>query len=191
MKTFGALAFTPAVQELQQRHGSRAAYGRKESESAPAGLGPREAEYLTRADTFFMATVSETGWPYVQHRGGPPGFVKVLSPTQIAFADVRGNRQYVSAGNASRDDRVALIVLDFAHQRRLKLLGRLRFTDVDRADPALVAAVAWPAGGPPVERIATIDVEAFDWNCSQHITPRFTEAEIAAARATMAGEKPR
>ena len=179
MKTFAEVAFTPAVQGLQEVHGSRDAYARMEAASPPEGLGVREAEFLSRADSFYMASVSETGWPYVQHRGGPRGFLKVISPTRIAFADFRGNRQYVSAGNASRNDRVAVIVMDYARQQRLKLLGHLRFEEVGAADPGLVAAVALPAYKARVERIAVIDVEAFDWNCPQHITPRYTLEELA------------
>jgi predicted pyridoxine 5'-phosphate oxidase superfamily flavin-nucleotide-binding protein len=146
-----------------------------------AGLGEREAAFLSDADSFYLATVGETGWPYVQHRGGPRGFLKVISPARIAFADFRGNRQYVSAGNASRDDRVSLIVMDYANRQRLKLLGRLRFEDVGDADPELVFAVELPDYRARVERVAVIDVEAFDWNCPQHITPRYTLAEVEAA----------
>jgi predicted pyridoxine 5'-phosphate oxidase superfamily flavin-nucleotide-binding protein len=127
--------------------------------------------------------VSETGWPYVQHRGGPRGFVKVISPSRIAFADFGGNRQYVSAGNVARDDRVSLIVMDYPNRQRLKLLGHLRFEDVADADPELVFAVELPGYRARVERVAVVDLEAFDWNCPQHITPRYTlEAVEAASR---------
>ena len=179
MKTFAEIAFTPAVQALQSAHGSRTAYARAQTASPPEGLGPRETEFLSNADSCYVATVSETGWPYVQHRGGPRGFLKVISPTRIAFADFRGNRQYVSAGNASRDDRVAAIVMDYARRQRLKLLGHLRFEEVGAADPGLAAAVALPGYNARVERIALVDVEAFDWNCPQHITPRYTLEELA------------
>lgn len=181
MKSFAELAFTPAVRSLQEADGSRAAYARMQADGGPDGLGPRESAYLDRADSFFMATVSETGWPYVQHRGGPRGFVKVLSPTRIAFADFRGNRQHVSAGNVAGDDRVALIFLDYARQQRLKLLGRLRFHDAAAVDAELAAAVALPDYRARVQRVAVIDVEAFDWNCPQHITPRYTLEELEAA----------
>jgi uncharacterized protein len=179
MKTFAEIAFTPAVQAVQSAHGSRAAYSRMQSASPSEGLGVREAEFLSRADSFYMATVGETGWPYVQHRGGPRGFIKVISPTRLAFAEFRGNRQYVSAGNASRNDRVAVIVMDYARQQRLKLLGHLRFEQAGAAAPGLVAAVALPGYKARVERIAVIEVEAFDWNCPQHITPRYTLEELA------------
>lgn len=181
MKTFGELAFTPTVQALQERNGSRAAYARMRSKAeAGEGLGPREREYLANADSFYMATVSETGWPYVQHRGGPRGFLRAVSPARIAFADFRGNRQFVSVGNATRDDRVALIIMDYPNRRRLKLLGRLRFLALDEADRELAAAVNLPGYRARVERVAVIDVEAFDWNCPQHITQRFALADIEA-----------
>jgi predicted pyridoxine 5'-phosphate oxidase superfamily flavin-nucleotide-binding protein len=180
MKTFAEIAFTPAVQALQSAHGSRAGYERMQERSkAGEVLGAAEMQFLSNADSFYMATVGETGWPYVQHRGGPRGFVKILSPNRIAFADFRGNRQYVSAGNALRNDRVALIIMDYANQRRLKLLGHLRFDDLGSADPEVVFAVELPDYRARLERVATIDVEAFDWNCPQHITPRYTAAEVA------------
>jgi predicted pyridoxine 5'-phosphate oxidase superfamily flavin-nucleotide-binding protein len=134
-----------------------------------------------------MATVSETGWPYVQHRGGPRGFLKIVSPTRLAFAEFRGNRQFVSAGNASRDDRVSLMVMDYPNKRRLKLLGRLRFRALQEADPDLAAALAPSDYRARIEGIAVIDVEAFDWNCPQHITQRFTHAEIDAAAKQLRG----
>jgi uncharacterized protein len=128
-----------------------------------------------------MATVGETGWPYVQHRGGPHGFVKVISPARIAFADFRGNRQYVSAGNVTNNDRVALIFMDYANRKRLKLLGHLRYQDVGNAESDLVAAVELPAYRARLEHVAVIEIEAYDWNCPQHITQRFTLDEIESS----------
>jgi predicted pyridoxine 5'-phosphate oxidase superfamily flavin-nucleotide-binding protein len=186
VKTFAGIAFTPAVRALQETHGSRAAYARlPDALPDDAGLGTREAEFLQQADSFYLASVSAAGWPYVQHRGGPPGFVKVIAPAQIAFADFRGNRQYVSAGNVTENDRVALIVMDYANRRRLKLLGRLRYHDVTTANPALLAAVELPDYRARIERVAVITVEAFDWNCPQHITQRFTLAEVEKASAPL------
>jgi predicted pyridoxine 5'-phosphate oxidase superfamily flavin-nucleotide-binding protein len=179
---FADIAFTPAVRALQQKHGSRAQYARMQAHAGPAPvLGPRESAFLADADSFYLATVGEGGWPYVQHRGGPAGFLRVRSPTQLAFADFRGNLQYVSAGNAAQDDRASLIVMDYVNRERLKLLGRLRFVDVPEAEPALVAAVALPGYRAKVERIATFDVAAFDWNCPQHITQRFSLEQVDAA----------
>jgi hypothetical protein len=135
-------------------------------------LGERETEYLARADSFYLATVGGAGWPYVQHRGGPRGFVRVLSPAQLGFADFGGNRQYLSVANAVRDDRASMIVVDYAARRRLKLLGHLRFIDIAQAGADLVRAVGLPGYPGRAERVALFDVAAFDWNCPQHITPR-------------------
>ena len=182
MKSFAEIAFTPAVQALQAAHGSRGAYARMAAQGGPRdGLSARETDFLAATDSFYLASVSETGWPYVQHRGGPRGFLRVLSPARLAFADFGGNRQYVSAGNVSRDERVSLFVMDYANRQRLKLLGHLRFEDVADADPELVFAVELPGYRARVERIATIEVEAFDWNCPQHITPRYTLEQVEAA----------
>jgi len=181
-RNFAQVAFTPDVKALQQRHGSRAQYARREAGLAAGNdvLGPHEVEFIERADSFYMATVSETGWPYVQHRGGPVGFVRVPTPQQLAFADFRGNLQYISAGNAAGDDKVALIFMDLVHRRRLKLLGRLHFVDAADAGADLLRSVELPGYGARVERVATIDVVTFDWNCPQHITQRFTLHEVEA-----------
>ncbi|MSQ55884.1 MAG: pyridoxamine 5-phosphate oxidase [Betaproteobacteria bacterium] len=182
MKTYAEIAFTPAVQALQEANGSRASSARMQARGLRGeGLGDAETDFLADADSFFVASVGETGWPYVQHRGGPTGFLKVISPTRIAYADFRGNQQFVSAGNVSRDDRVAIIVMDYANRRRLKLLGRLRFETIAEADAELVFAVELPDYKARVDRVAVIDVEAFDWNCPQHITQRFTLAQVEAA----------
>lgn len=191
MKTFAELAFTPSVRALQERHGSRAAYARLAGDTGPGeGLGPHESEFLAAADSFFLATVGETGWPYVQHRGGPRGFLRVLSPTRLAFPDYAGNRQYVSAGNVAKDDRVSLIVMDWAHQRRLKFLGHLLYTPATGADATLQAAVATPGYRGRIERIGEIEVAAFDWNCPSHITPRFTLDEMDSAMRTRQRQTP-
>jgi hypothetical protein len=181
-RRFADIAFTPAVREQQQRYGSRSQYEHMETHGSPGDrFGPGEAEYLAGADSFYLATVGETGWPYVQHRGGPRGFMKVLSSAQLGFADFRGNRQYVSAGNVARDDRASIIVMDYVERRRLKLLGRLRFIAVAEADPALVRQVELPDYRARVERVVLFDVVAFDWNCPQHITQRFTLEQVEAA----------
>lgn len=175
---FAELAFTEGVKKIQEQEGSREGYAR--FEEGPANhdrLGPAEAEFLAARDNFYMATVSETGWPYVQHRGGPPGFVHVLDVKTIAFADFRGNRQFVSVGNLSIDNRVSLILVDYPNRRRLKVLGRVRVVDGGE-DPALLSQLEAPDYRARLERAFVITVEAFDWNCPQHITPRFTHAEI-------------
>jgi predicted pyridoxine 5'-phosphate oxidase superfamily flavin-nucleotide-binding protein len=146
-------------------------------------LGPDEMDFIALRDTFYMASVSETGWPYVQHRGGPPGFIKVLDATTLGFADYRGNRQYVSVGNVLKDDRVALILVDYPNRTRLKLLGHARIVSPDETD--LLAALDVPAYGARVERGFMIKIAAFDWNCPQHITPRFTQAEIESVMGNL------
>ncbi len=182
MKTFAEIAFTPTVQALQEAHGSRAAYARMQAESnAGEGLGARESAFLSAADSCFLATVSETGWPYVQHRGGPPGFMRTLSPNRIAWAEFRGNRQYVSTGNVANNDRVSIIVMDYANRQRLKLMGRLRLQESADTAPDLLRAVELPAYRACVERVALVEIEAFDWNCPQHITQRFTIAQVESA----------
>lgn len=179
---FAELSFTPSVLAAQVSLGTRE-QGRKLLENGPENrrFGPREESFLAARDSFFLASVSETGWPYVQHRGGPPGFLHVASPTELAFADFRGNRQYLSLGNTQADDRVALIALDYPERQRLKLLGHLRWCAPDSV-PELLAALSPQEDYPHpahIERIARIELEAFAWNCSKHITPRYTAAEMA------------
>ena len=178
---FADIAFTDSVKAAQASYGSGEHNERLQANAGPNDeLGSREAEFISLRDSFYMATVSETGWPYVQHRGGPAGFLRVLSAKQIAFADFRGNLQLISAGNVSQNDKVSLILMDYPRRRRLKILGHLRFEDASTVDPKTLAEVALPGYRARVERIALIDIAAFDWNCPQHITPRFTEAEFAA-----------
>jgi hypothetical protein len=179
---FAAIAFTDAVRAAQTRNGSRAQYQRLEARAGlNAELSERETAFIAARDSFYLATVSETGWPYVQHRGGPPGFLKVIDPRTLAFADFGGNRQFVSVGNAATNDRVALFLMDYAHQTRLKLLGRMRMFDLGDAPPEVVFEVELPGYPARIERVAMIEVAAYDWNCPQHITPRFTAAEVRAA----------
>ncbi|CAH0130781.1 pyridoxamine 5'-phosphate oxidase family protein [Roseomonas sp. CECT 9278] len=176
------LVFTPQVRAEQERHGSRAGYARSDrGEQHHDRLGPEEAAFIGARDSFYMATVGETGWPYIQHRGGPAGFVRVLDETTLGFADFRGNRQYVSLGNLAGDDRAAFFFMDYAHRARLKLLGRVRTTE----DPALLERLAVPGYPGKVERGFLIEVAGFDWNCPQHITPRFTATQVEAAAAPL------
>ena len=187
-RAFSDIAFTPSVRAMQTRMGSRSAYAPMDhSEVRDDTLGEAEAAFIQARDGFYQATVSETGWPYVQHRGGPAGFLKVLDARTIAYADFRGNVQYVSVGNLQGNDRVALIMMDYAHRRRLKLLGRVRLV-TQAEDPALMERLVVPGYRARVERAAVITVEAFDWNCPQHITPRFTEAEIDEGVAPLHAE---
>ncbi|WP_408952294.1 pyridoxamine 5'-phosphate oxidase family protein [Lysobacter sp. Hz 25] len=177
-RAFADITFTPSVKDAQQRHGSREANRAFElAEDARDSIGEREAEFIAERDSFYQATVSETGWPYVQHRGGPAGFLKVLDAKTIGFADFRGNRQYLSVGNLAADGRISLILMDYPNRRRLKIWGRARIVD-ESSDAALIARLEVPAYRARVERGIVIEVEACDWNCPQHITPRYTEAEI-------------
>jgi predicted pyridoxine 5'-phosphate oxidase superfamily flavin-nucleotide-binding protein len=178
-RRFQELAFTPLVKEHQQEHGSRAQYERL-AERSPLGntLGPDEQAFIALRDSFYMASVSETGWPYVQHRGGDKGFVRVIDPSLIGFADLRGNKQYISLGNLKHDARVALFFMDYPNQTRLKILGRVQVHEHDAEAPALLETFRPANKSDIVERVILIHVEAFDWNCPQHITPRYTVEEL-------------
>lgn len=168
---------TPAVLRAQEQY-----YGRSRPIAASADhdpLGPAEAAFIAARDSFYVASVSESGWPYLQHRGGPPGFLRLLGPTTLAFADYEGNHQMVSTGNIAADDRVALFLMDYPHRRRLKLLGHARAIDA-RERPDLMAQLGAANADARVERVMVIEVVSFDWNCPQHITPRFSEDEVAA-----------
>jgi uncharacterized protein len=182
MANFGSLVFTPAVKALQEKHGSRRQYARLEVDSAPGGFGLEEREYLSGRDSFYMASIGATGWPYVQHRGGPKGFLKVLDDKTIAFADYRGNKQFISTGNLMTDNRVALILVDYPGQQRLKILGRAEIFEGAKTKEWL-DKVNDPQYKATPERVFVIHVDAFDWNCPQHIVPRFTEEEIQEAVA--------
>lgn len=180
-RAFADIAFTPTVRAAQEAQGTAGRYEKfLAADADPLNtLEEREIEFITARDGFYQATVSDTGWPYVQFRGGPAGFLKVLDERTIAYADFRGNRQYISTGNLSAEARVSLILMDYPSQRRLKIWGRARLID-GNDDPALIERLhvegynAWP------ERAVVITVEAYDWNCPQHIPQRFTLAELAA-----------
>ena len=175
-RAFADITFTPSVQAAQSHYGSRRSnLGFESTNERQDELTEFETEFIQRMDGFFQATVGETGWPYVQFRGGPSGFLRVIDSRTIGFADFRGNIQYISVGNINADGRVALILVDQSDPRRLKIWGRARV--VDRAsDPALVGRLQVQGYAAKAERAIVIAVEAYDWNCPQHITPRFTEA---------------
>ncbi len=177
---FQQLAFTPNVLAAQ-----KSAYGRTydvDRDTAVDPLGLDERAFIEARDSFFMATVSESGWPYVQHRGGPAGFVRAIDESTLAFADLRGNRQLVSVGNLASNDRVAAIFVDFAAQQRLKLFARAELV-APAARPELAALLTESAHRKRVERLVLLHVVGFDWNCPQHITPRYTLAEVEAVLA--------
>ena len=175
---FAEIAFTNAVKGFQSEQGSRNSYARMENGGDYNDvLGPNEAQFIAARDSFYMATVSETGWPYVQHRGGPAGFVKIIDDKMLGFADFRGNRQYVSAGNLRQNERVSLFFMDYPNKTRLKLLGRVR--TLDPSEQGLLQKLSLDDRHQArTERSLLISIEAFDWNCPQYITPRFTQAEM-------------
>jgi uncharacterized protein len=182
---FAAIAFTPTVKHVQEQLGSRSNYARMEAGEAMRNhvLGPTEAGFIGERDSFYMASVSETGWPYIQHRGGPKGFVRVLDEKTIGFADYRGNRQYVSVGNLMTNDRVSLFFMDYPNRTRLKVLGRAKL--IDASDTAALERLDVPGYRARIERGLLISVEAFDWNCPQHITQRYTLADVEQATASL------
>ncbi len=181
---FAEIAFTPNVKKEQERNGSRRSYARlEEGDVHHDRLGAREAAFIAERDSFYMATVSETGWPYIQHRGGPPGFVCILDEKTIGFADFAGNRQYVSVGNLQSDDRVSLFFMDYPNQTRLKLLGHARF--IEAGEGKLLERLQVPDYGARIERGMVITIEGYDWNCPQHITPRFTQAQVLSMVAPL------
>ena len=179
--SFGKLAFTPLVKKLQELYGSRTQYERMEKSSASEDrLTEFEKEFLAGRDTFYWATTGATGWPYVQHRGGPKGFLKVIDDRTLAFADFRGNKQYISTGNLMSDDRVAIILVDYPRQARLKILGHVEIFEGAKAENWL-ARIRVAGYKAVIERVFVIHIEAYDWNCPQHITPRYTAEEIREA----------
>jgi len=174
---FAEIAFTDSVKKVQEEQGSRSNYADwNQGADYHSTVGNEEADFIAERDSFYMSSVSETGWPYVQHRGGPPGFMRVIDESTIGFADYRGNRQYVSAGNFTSNDRVALIFVDYPNRRRLKVLGNIRA--VGNNEPELLEAIKVEGYRALVERGFVITVKAFDWNCPQHITPRFTRSQV-------------
>ena len=178
MQRFLDLALTPDVKAAQLRH-----FGRSQavlSSHVQDVLGGDETSFISEMDSFYLASVSQSGWPYIQHRGGPKGFLKVLGPSELGFADFKGNRQLITTGNISRDNRVCLFLMNYPLQARLKILGRME--TLAPGQDANLAQDLVPAGRErATERLFRIQVEGYDWNCPQYITPRFTEAQVAAA----------
>lgn len=178
------IAATPSVRAAQAANGSRDMWEHFTGHRTFDRFTADEAAFVVARDSCYMATVSESGWPYVQHRGGPPGFLKVLDEKTLGFADFRGNRQYISLGNVAADDRVALILVDYPNRARLKILAHMEVRDL-AADPDLAARLALPGYQAKLERAFLLHLEAFDWNCPQHITPRYTMADIEPAIASL------
>ncbi|HKR86710.1 MAG TPA: pyridoxamine 5'-phosphate oxidase family protein [Phenylobacterium sp.] len=182
------VAVTPSVRAVQAAMGSDHLWRDFEGQREFDRFTATEVAFIAQCDTFYMATVSETGWPYVQHRGGPPGFLKVVDDQTLAFADYRGNRQYLSVGNLAADDRVSLILVDYAARKRLKILGHAEAVPLE-ADPELTAKVVDPDYRDRTERILRLRLKAFDRNCPKYITARFTETEIEQARTQLTTSK--
>jgi predicted pyridoxine 5'-phosphate oxidase superfamily flavin-nucleotide-binding protein len=171
------LASTPSVKAAQLANGSAAMWADMQGGRESSRLTEAETQFIAARDSFYMATVSEDGWPYMQHRGGPTGFLRVLDDKTLAFADFRGNRQYISLGNLAANDRASLFLMDYPHRRRLKIYAHIEPKDLS-TDPDLAAKLTTPGYKGRPERAYLVHVEAFDWNCPQHITPRFTESEL-------------
>jgi predicted pyridoxine 5'-phosphate oxidase superfamily flavin-nucleotide-binding protein len=174
------IAATPSVRAVQAKMGVDRIWQDFKGHREFDRFTENEAAFIAARDSFYMATVSETGWPYVQHRGGPRGFLKLLDDRTLAFADYRGNRQYISTGNLAADDRACLFLMDYTRPARLKIYARVETLALD-ADPALTALVTTSDYKAKLEHIFRLHLETFDWNCPQHITARFTEQDIAEA----------
>lgn len=169
------LTFTESVCRAQEQYYGRAGKISGAPERDP--LGQAEAEFIAARDSFYLGSISESGWPYIQHRGGPPGFLRVINETTLVFADYKGNRQLLTTGNVSVNDRVALFLMDYKNRARLKILGHARIEDA-RAHPELVGQITDPKMQAAVERLVFIDVISFDWNCPKYITPRYSAEEV-------------
>jgi uncharacterized protein len=178
------IASTPSVRAVQAANGSREMWEKFKGHRTFDRFTEDEAAFIAARDSFYMATVSETGWPYVQHRGGPPGFLKVLDEKTLGFADFRGNLQYISVGNVAANDRAALILVDYPNRARLKILAHVEMRSI-AAVSELAARLSLPGYKAKPERACLLHLEAFDWNCPQHITPRFTIDEIQTAVAPL------
>ncbi|RDS81132.1 pyridoxamine 5-phosphate oxidase [Dyella monticola] len=174
------IAVTPGVRAAQAEMGADKLWANFKGHRTFDRFTDDETAFIAERDSFYIASVSETGWPYVQHRGGPRGFLKVIDAQTLAFADYRGNRQYISTGNFSSNERACLFLMDYPRRARLKIYAHVETLALD-ADPALTERVTEVAYKAKLERIFRFRLEAFDWNCQQHITPRFTEQEITAA----------
>ncbi|MBL4844216.1 MAG: pyridoxamine 5'-phosphate oxidase family protein [Planctomycetes bacterium] len=183
-REFTRLTYTDSVKAAQEAYGTRAKAAKLESfEFDDLHLGESERAFIAARDSFYMATVNDQGWPYVQFRGGPAGFLRVLDSQTIGYADFRGNQQLISTGNLSHDGRVSLILLDYPRRQRLKILAEAKIYSAEER-PDLIEALEDPTYRARVQRAVVMTIKGFDWNCPQHITPRFTQAEIEAGFAS-------
>lgn len=182
MSRYARLAFTKDVRGVQAERGSAQAMARLPAPDTgePDRMGPDEADFIRARDGFYLASTGEGGWPYVQFRGGPPGFVHVLDDGTLGWVEVRGNRQYITTGNLRSNDRVSLFFMDYANPTRLKIFGRAQTRDPAEF-PELHERLSDIRTDGPMERLLLIRVEGLFWNCPRHITPRYSEVELAEA----------
>ncbi|MBD3869623.1 MAG: pyridoxamine 5'-phosphate oxidase family protein [Acidobacteria bacterium] len=180
-RNFTKFAFTKSVKDVQERHGSRSAYARMEASGDRYVLTGKEKEFISSRDSFYLATVGENGWPYAQFRGGPIGFLKVIDDTTLAMADYRGNLQYISVGNINATRKASLFLMDYPSRTRLKIWAESEILDAGENEE-LLKKVTDPDYDAVIERLIVFNVQAYDWNCQQHITPRYTVAEIRQGR---------
>ncbi|MES9853123.1 MAG: pyridoxamine 5'-phosphate oxidase family protein [Candidatus Thiodiazotropha sp. L084R] len=178
-KNFTRYAFTDSVKQAQTRYGSRNAYARVEQSGDKYRLGAQETLFIQARDSFYIATTGENGWPYVQFRGGEQGFLKAINETTLGYADFRGNGQYISTGNIEANQKACLILMDYPNRQRLKIWAESSIIEADD-DPELRKALEVPDYPGQIERLVTFNIEAFDWNCPRHITPRYTVDEVRA-----------
>lgn len=176
-KNFAEIAFTDAVKELQEQHGSRKGYERMEKFNIVDGLSENEIGFINNRDSFYLATIGAKEFPYIQHRGGPKGFIKVINKHTIGFIDFSGNKQYISVGNFATNNNVALFMMDYPARARLKIFAKAELVALDE-NPKLLASLDLGAYKYRPERMMLFHIEAYDWNCPQHITPRYTADEI-------------
>lgn len=182
-QTYATFAFTDSVKAAQEHYGSRKNYAGSEDDPDRFALTDREIPYIDSRDSFYMSTVGENGWPYVQFRGGPPGFLKAIDERTIGYADFRGNRQFISTGNINATGKAMLFLIDYPTRTRLKIWATAEIKDAD-TDPMLAERLVIPEYRGKVERLVTLTVQAIDWNCPQHITPRYTIEQIKAGIAS-------
>jgi uncharacterized protein len=183
-KNFAEIAFTKAVKDLQEKHGSRLSYERMQQQTFVDGLTENEIDFIETRDSFYMASFGENGFPYIQHRGGPKGFIKVLDAKRLGFIDFTGNKQYISVGNIQTSNNVALIMVDYPARARLKIYAKAVIVELKENDELLNLLRLQDYIYKP-ERMMVLNIEAYDWNCPQHITPKYTVEEIEKAFAPL------
>ncbi len=177
---FASIAFTPAVKALQEKYGSRVSYDRMEKRMVIDGLSQNEINFIAQRDSLYMASIGESGFPYIQHRGGPKGFLKVIDSKTLGFIDFSGNKQYITTGNLATNNKVSIIMVDYPNQARLKIYAKAEIVELNKRQDLLNTLTLSDYAYKP-ERMMMLTIEAYDWNCPQHITPRYTVEEIEEA----------